>query len=77
MKITCGGSMSYKKTGKPYENVDAMTFFSVEKEVSSDWTEEQTEALHAKVNEILVKESAKKFKVAYETYINVINKIGE
>jgi hypothetical protein len=77
MKITVGGSMSFKKTGKPYENVDAMTYFAIEKDVSSDWTEEQTEELFDKVNDILAKESVKKFKLAYTTYIEKINKITE
>ena len=77
MKITCGGSMGFKKQGKPYESIDANTFFTIEKEVPDDWPKEKLEELFNKTNEILSREATKKMKVAYTTYMNYINNVAE
>ena len=68
IKITCGGSIGYKKTGKPYENVDATTYFSIEKEVPADWPKEELTKFFDKVNTILAEEAVKKMVVAYKIY---------
>ena len=68
MKIICGGSMGFKKTGRAYENVDATTYFSIEKEVPADWPREELTKFFDKVNTILAEEATKKMVVAYKTY---------
>ena len=67
-KITIGGSMGFKKTGKPYENVDATTYFSIEKEIPENMPEDQLRELFDKVNKILAEEATKKMVVAYKVY---------
>jgi len=77
MKISVGGSMSYKKNGKAYENVDSMTYFSIEKEVPEDFPEDKLRELFDKVNKILAEESTRKMILAYKTYREKIVKIEE
>ena len=64
MKITVGGSMGFKKQGKPYESIDANTFFTIEKEVPDDWPKEKLEELFNKTNDII------EIKLSSETIIN-------
>ena len=71
MKVKIGGTMGFKKTGKPYENVDATTFFEIEKDVP----EEELSALFDKVNKILSEEATKKMVVAYKTYREKISNL--
>jgi len=75
MKITVGGSMGFKKTGKPYENIDSMTYFSIEKDVPEEIVEQATKELNEKVNKILAEEATKKMIVAYKTYRDKITKL--
>jgi hypothetical protein len=77
MKISIGGSMSYKKSGKAYENVDSMTYFSIEKEVPEDFPAGKLRELFDKVNKILAEESTRKMIVAFKTYKEKISKIEE
>jgi hypothetical protein len=75
MKITIGGSMGFKKTGKPYENIDSMTYFSIEKDVPEEMVEQTTKELNEKVNKILAEEATKKMIMAYKTYRDKIVKL--
>jgi hypothetical protein len=75
MKITIGGSMGFKKTGKPYENIDSMTYFSIEKDVPEEMVEQTTKELNEKVNKILAEEATKKMVMAYKTYRDKIVKL--
>jgi hypothetical protein len=77
MKISIGGSMGFKKTGKPYENVDSMTYFSIEKEIDEENADEEIKLLSDKVNKVLAEEATKKMVVAYKTYRDKIIPIGE
>jgi len=77
MKVNIGGSMGFKKTGRPYENVDSMTYFSIEKEINEETADEEIRALSDKVNKVLAEEATKKMVVAYKTYRDKIIPIGE
>jgi hypothetical protein len=77
MKVNIGGSISYKKNGKAYENVDSMTYFSIEKEIPEDLPEDKLRELFDKVNKILAEESTRKMILAYKTYKEKITKIEE
>lgn len=74
-KITIGGSMGFKKIGKPYENIEAITYFSIEEENSNNFSEEEITKLHEKVNKILAEEAVKKMILAYKTYKEKLNSL--
>jgi hypothetical protein len=75
MKVTIGGTMGFKKTGKPYENVDATTYFSIEKDIPEEECEKDIPELFNKVNKILAEEATKKMVLAYKTYRDKIANI--
>ena len=77
MKISIGGSMGFKKTGKPYENVDAMTYFSIEREFDEEPSKKELGELFDKVNKVLAEEATKKMVVAYKTYKEKVSKLEE
>jgi len=68
MIVKIGGSMGFKIKGNPYENIEATSFLTIEKEVPSDMSNKELQDFFNRIDKLLAEEAANKIKIAKETY---------